>query len=296
MKMINHPLTYIQTDFGYYRLDPLPTEYELEEFYKNHYFQESHAQYAKSYSREEIRWFRLDGRIANTIFRVSHAKEDYEFKLFDVGCGEGYFSAEMKSIGWDVRCCDFSKAGIAEHNPNLLASFESGNIFKILEETIAAGAVYDLVNLANVLEHVRDPVRLLTMLHQIISPTGMIRIVVPNDFSDLQMHLLASKRISNMYWLTAEHINYFNFSSLSKIMEASKLRIVRMLGDFPIENFLLNEHSNYKSDQTRGRAAHLARCEFDLFYSQQIDNYIKFLEAQAQLGIGRDVVVYITQL
>jgi 2-polyprenyl-3-methyl-5-hydroxy-6-metoxy-1,4-benzoquinol methylase len=56
---------------------------------------------------------------------------------------------------------------------------------------MGAGRAFDCVNFGNVLEHVREPVRLLNAARRMLKPGGLLRVAVPNDFSRVQKALLA---------------------------------------------------------------------------------------------------------
>ena len=66
-----------------------------------------------------------------------------------------------------------------------------------------------------------------------------------------------------------------------------------MLGDFPIELFLTNEHSNYLKDRSKGKAAHVSRVVISkLIYQRGLDKYIKWSEGLAAAGIGRTCIAF----
>jgi 2-polyprenyl-3-methyl-5-hydroxy-6-metoxy-1,4-benzoquinol methylase len=289
----SHPLTTRVHPLGFIQLDPLPTAGELEQYYSEVYYQESQAQYESVYTEEEKEWFRLDGKIADYLHK--HTFRDMPSRsLFDVGCGEGFFSAELYSNDWTVKCCDFSSHGLTSFNPQLINFFQKGNIYNILEDALQSDAKYDLVNLSNVLEHVIDPVSLLRSLRKLLSEQGILRISVPNDFSAFQEYLRKIGKIESEYWLCPDHLSYFNFSNFKNLLINLGFEICYLMGDFPIEHFLLNDASNYKKlGSSIGKQAHYARCKHDLFYSSDLGDYVNFLEAQGSLGVGRDIIAYV---
>ena len=64
---------------------------------------------------------------------------------------------------------------------------------------------------------------------------------------------------------------------------------------FPIEIYMLNEASNYVGERQLGRAAHLARVEFEVaLYEQSLDKLLAFRRGCAAAGIGRNMAAYIT--
>ena len=87
---------------------------------------------------------------------------------------------------------------------------------------------------------------------------------------------------------------YFQFKSLKSFLEAQGLEIVSMQGGWPIEQFLLNKHSNYFHNKNVGKEAHFARCKVSNFLiSQDLDAYISLRETYANLSFGRDIIMIV---
>jgi 2-polyprenyl-3-methyl-5-hydroxy-6-metoxy-1,4-benzoquinol methylase len=111
---------------------------------------------------------------------------------------------------------------------------------------IKKGLKYDVIWLGNVLEHVLDPLSLLKRIHLLSSEVGVLVIEVPNDFSEIQKHLLLNKQIADDFWVAVpDHISYFNYQGLINICSAAEWYYGGIIGDFPIDWFLFNEYSNY---------------------------------------------------
>ena len=82
-------------------------------------------------------------------------------------------------------------------------------------------------------------------------------------FHHLQKFITKNNSI-NPYWIhPPDHLSYFNFDSLPKILNHCNFKVEKLLGDFPIELFLLHPESNY-IDKKAGKQAHQARIEFTL--------------------------------
>ncbi len=279
-----HPL-------GFYQVYPLPSQEELELYYKEQYFQKERGSYTHNYSDEEKSFFTNTAVIAEYIYR--QFSNQLQGKLIDFGCGEGFFANYFLENLWEISCCDFSSFGIEQHNPSLLPHFIQGDLYKTLDSKIADGLVYDYINLANVLEHVRQPIELLEGIKKLMHPKTLLRIIVPNDFSLFQ-DLLVKKGLTQETWFVPpDHLNYFTFDSLTNLLNARGLQTFKVISDFPVEAFLFNEHSNYWSDRSRGKQAHLSRVTIENFLiNQGIDNYINYREAAAKCNFGRSVIAF----
>ena len=278
------------TDYWYYRVDPLPTEEELAQYYKDIYFQDLKSPwYQKEYSADEIRYFRNIVSIAHHIVEREQKKKGWT--LLDVWSWEWFLSAFFEEKWWDVALCDFWSYGLELQNKHLLDKLEQWNIFEILKQKSEAKVTYDYVNLMNVLEHVLDPEELLERLHALMHKDSILWIKIPNDYSDFQKALLKDGHIDNDFWFCPlDHLNYFTFESLKTLAEDKWFEVVSMLADYPVDQFLTNEFSNYKRKPETGKAAHASRVYTENFLIEKsLPDYVNAMEAMAKLWYGRSI-------
>ena len=146
-----------------------------------------------------------------------------------------------------------------------------------------------LVN--NVLEHVLDPDAMAISVGKLLAPEGVARIAVPNDGSWLHELLINSGRVeADFYVGPPDHLQYFTIPSLTRFLERHDLKVIEMIGEFPIDLFLLNDDSNYMRDRPKGRNCHFARVDFELgLWDQGIEAVIAFRRGCAAGGIGRNL-------
>jgi len=279
---------------GFYQAYPIPSQEELDHFYREEYFQACKSySYSHDYFEEEMQFNLTQPVVADYIWK--QARDKPVGKLIDIGCGEGFFARYFYDHGWEIECCDLSSFAIERHNPEILSFFTKNNIFKELDEKITDNNKFDLINLSNVLEHVREPIILLESVKKIMGGDSMLRIKVPNDFSNLQQILLDSSRISSEYWFNPPgHLNFFTLTSLKKVLTSCGFSIVKILADFPIEIFLLNKHSNYVVDKSKGAEAHNARVVMERYLMDHgTDKYVDFMSVSAEVGLGRTIIVFV---
>ncbi|HLZ64705.1 MAG TPA: class I SAM-dependent methyltransferase [Aliidongia sp.] len=274
---------------GFYEASPKPTAEELSEHYRNKYYQQPQGTFAPAYTEEELAYFHNVAKVAaetSTALRV-------ERTLLDLGCGEGYFAKAFKTFGWDVSCCDYSEYGIKKHNEDLLPFFSAGDIYESIARYKEQHKRFGLINLQNVLEHVMDPVEILTEIKHILGDGSSLRIRVPNDYSDFQLELVKRGCTKNTWFAPPEHLSYFNNDGLTNLLTHCGYKIRSLQADFPIELFLANPHSNYWQDRALGKGAHLTRvfCE-NFLIGKDINAYIEYSEAAAKLGFGRELIAY----
>jgi len=278
----------IQSKYGYYSVKDLPTVEELEDFYANKYYQDNTASHLHKYNSEELVFFENKAKVAEYILKNLKDKS-----LLDVGAGEGFFAKYFFDKQWNVTTFDYSDYGISTHNPEIKHTIVKNDIFQSIKNSIEESQRYGLINLSNVLEHVIDPVALLKDLKLLLNERSFLRISVPNDFSAFQEFLLNEGDTTTTWVKTPDHLHYFTFASLKKLLEASGYQIYESIGEFPIEIFLSNEVSNYSKKREVGKSAHNARVKTDNFlFTQGLKEYVDYYKASANIGFSRQVVIY----
>lgn len=214
--------------------------------------------------------------------------------FLDVGCGEGWLLADMCQQGWEVAGIDFSRAGVARWNPDVLPFLVQGNVYDILNVLISDQKRYDMIHLGNVIEHVLDPEKILFQINEILASQGIFIITAPNDFSPLQNYLLANNYADREYFLFyPDHISYFNKESMANFLEASGYRVLEVISDFPIEFNLLAEHTNYIKNKDVGKILHKKRIKIEnLLFEQNPNILIDIYRTLGKNGLGRNLIYY----
>jgi len=96
-------------------------------------------------------------------------------RLLDVGCGNGAFLTQMRSVGWDVEGLEPDAVAAAAAR-EAGVSVQGGG----LAEYACAEQRYDAVTLNHVIEHVHDPREALRICYRILRPGGILWIATPN--------------------------------------------------------------------------------------------------------------------
>jgi 2-polyprenyl-3-methyl-5-hydroxy-6-metoxy-1,4-benzoquinol methylase len=127
--------------------------------------------------------------------------------LLDIGCGNGDFLHTMQQLGWAVQGIEFDEtaASVArQRNINVMVG--------TLEDACFPESSFDVVVLSHVIEHVYDPIHLLSECKRVMKPDGRIIIVTPNVKSLCQ-------KIFRKDWRGNEvprHIMLFSESTLAE--------------------------------------------------------------------------------
>ena len=293
--MSEQPYDKIKTADGYISASPAPDPDELAKFYADTYFQEEKAAtYANVYSEQEMAHKRLRADIlVHAVLQSVGGTVPGDGRLLEMGSGEGFLLASAHGSGWTAQGVDFSDHAIGNLHPEMLAYFEAGDAFAVLDRMIEEDQKYRVCILQNILEHLIDPVALLEKLPRLLTDDGLVVATVPNDYSRLQEELSASGRIDREYWFAPpEHLHYFNADNIARFAERCGFDVIDSYGDFPIEFFLFHPGSNYVADPALGKDAHKARMTLDaLFAEKGLDPYLDFCRSLNKCGMGRSVTV-----
>jgi SAM-dependent methyltransferase len=164
-------------------------------------------------------------------------------RLLDIGAHAGRFMYLAQRAGWDVE-------GI-ELNPRTAAAavrHTGAPVHQVNAHTLAGdGRRYDAVTLTDVLEHIPEPVTLLSTVARLMAPGGCLAIKVPCGRSQWRKErvraAISSHKVSVADNLV--HVNHFSPASLTRAIERAGFRRVRVYtgapelqtGDLPVPIF-----------------------------------------------------------
>ena len=264
---------------------PLPTEKELLEFYKKEFYQKSKPSYLNQDEKERKYWNMSYDEKLNVLEEENIRNK----KILDIGSGGGFFLRRAKERGWDVLGIEPSliaaKYAKKYKIPTLVNFFEKIDFSK--REKFGA------IHMNAVLEHSRSPDKILEISHNILERNGMVIVEVPNEFNPLQ--LIAQKRLKKDEWwvVPEEHLNYFNFKSLSKLLKKNGFEIILKQATFPLEIFLLMGF-DYVNNSKIGLKKHQERMKFEQNLNEENAQKLKqkIYQKFAEIGIGRRAIIY----
>ena len=275
---------------GFKHITPIPTVEELERVYQHDYYKQEKPLYLERY-REDLDWWNM------VYTRRYDALEQHlpanQRHMLDIGSGPGFFLLSGKERGWQVKGVEPSVQA-AEHSRELGLDVE--NIF-FSEQTAPKLGTFDAINMGLVLEHIPDPAALLKLIHQQLNDNGLVCIIVPNDFNPFQL-VLRDYLGFKPWWVAApHHINYFDFDSLSNLVERCGFEVVHKEATFPMDMFLLMG-DNYVGNDELGRACHTKRINFERAINLGgAGNILAGIYSNfASQGIGREVVMFVRKV
>lgn len=280
-----------ENKWGFYQVAQCPTEEELARYYQEKYYQDSpDATYCSHYSQEELEY--IAGKMEEKVYCIRKLVRGGRSSFLDIGCGEGFALSHLKKAGFDVYGLDFSSYGINNHNSEMMAYFKQGDIFESCKELIASGKRFSVVNMDNVLEHVRKPLEMVKLCYELLLPEGIFIVDVPNDFNPLQNFLVKEGYIKNKKWVgLPDHLSYFNRDGLLHLcQECGFKREFVMCTEF-IEFLAMNPETNYYDHPETGHGCHLGRMRQErLLREISLEKKMKLQRVMGELEIGRNLV------
>ena len=161
-------------------------------------------------SEEQNFWFRVRNTIIGETI-IHYLSTDS--RILEVGCGTGFVSRYLKSLGYHVECADlFLDALIFCKNRNAGERYYQINLLeKVFVEEFDGICAFD------VLEHIDDDVSVLKNIHAALKPNGILFVTVPAD-----------KRLWSAMDVHAEHKRRYSAPELQMKMECNGFKVIKM--------------------------------------------------------------------
>lgn len=270
---------------GFRHVVPLPNPAAMMREYRDTYYVNEKPTFL-THAGEDQDWAELAQKDRLEIFERLIPRE--RRRLLDIGSGPGFFLRTAKERGWRVLGIEPSKQA-ASHARQMGIEVVEG----FFDADTAQGlGRFDVVHLNNVLEHVPNPIELIAVARELLSDGGVLCINVPNDFTPFQEAARTTRGIKQWWVAPPHHLNYFDFDSLSRLVERLGFAVREKTTSFPMEMFLLMG-LDYTADPKLGRECHGQRKKFDLGLETAgfKETRRAFYRALAEAGIGREAVV-----
>lgn len=152
-------------------------------------------------------------------------------KILDVGCSAGGLAMLLKqrSLGEDVDVWGIElDRALADEAAKRLKNIIVGDACASIEQLISAGESFDVVVLADVLEHLVDPWHTLALAARLLAPGGCIVISLPNvGFWTTYAGLLAGRwpyRTRGVH--DSSHLRWFAHHNLNDLLQRADLTAI----------------------------------------------------------------------
>jgi 2-polyprenyl-3-methyl-5-hydroxy-6-metoxy-1,4-benzoquinol methylase len=204
-------------------LDPRLTADELRLLYSDEYFLHDGADFgAHSASDYETAAIKGSVKFPKILGWIRRFKPSGEF--FEIGCGMGYFLEYARKEGYSVSGIEYAELGVRSAREKFGLDVQRGSF----EELAPEPAKYDVIFMGDVLEHLIQPLEMLTKAHSMLKASGVVALEVPSMFNSLTgrfatlgMRLLRTKKKMT---LPPYHVNEFTPKTLRTVIERAGFR------------------------------------------------------------------------
>jgi SAM-dependent methyltransferase len=156
---------------------------------------------------------------AKIVEDVSHARGDWTGRWLDVGFGNGALVTTAAEFGYEVVGLDLRPEGVRRLRE---LGFEA---HCVSVDDFEASAPFDVVSMADVLEHMPFPRVALRQAHALLRPGGVLFASMPNIESFAWQELERERK--NPYWGELEHFHNFGRRRLYALLEETGFGPVR---------------------------------------------------------------------
>lgn len=158
-------------------------------------------------------------------------------RVLDVGAGYGLLSSMLYEKEYEVDIVEpmnklyYLKEKRIKHNKITIEEFFS-----------MAKTKYDIVLLMDVIEHLKDPLQILSRLRSILNKKGIVVIQTPNYES-----LMAKLCINWSWWMVSDHKFFFSPRSIRSMLQKAGFSILHLSTYEDIYDFKKNLDGNFTS-------------------------------------------------
>jgi SAM-dependent methyltransferase len=270
---------------GFKHVIPIPSEDFLNNYYKKEFIKNRPA---GNFDRveEDNEWWKISYNELYDFFEKY--KESDKRNILDVGSGLGYFLKCGKDRGWVVTGIEPSIDSY-NYSKNLEISVKNEYLDK---NNFKNFGTFDVINMNMVIEHLPDPGGIIEIAKEMLNKKGLLCISSPNDFNPLQEAFIQESSKEKWWISPPEHINYFDFDSIKRLLTSKGFKIVEQTTSFPLELFLLMG-DDYIGNRDLGREMHLKRVALEKnLYRNGFENIRRDLYTKlSDIGLGREFCV-----
>lgn len=156
---------------------------------------------------------------SETVNTVSSIRQSYLGRWLDVGFGSGNLLLTAAEYGYEVTGTDLRKS-------NVDAFLEWGYMAHCLDVLdLEADHQFDVISMADVLEHMPFPKLALKHVHELLSSTGVLFLSMPN--TDSPLWGILDRGGVNPYWGELEHYHNFGRNRLYQLLNETGFEVQR---------------------------------------------------------------------
>ena len=198
-------------------LDPRLTAEELRFLYSDEYFLHDGADFgAHSASDYETAAIKGSVKFPEILGWIRRFKPSGDF--FEIGCGMGYFLDYARRQGYNASGIEYAELGVRSCREKFGLDVKRSS----LEEFSPPSNRYDIIFMGDVLEHLVQPLEMLTKARGMLKTSGVVALEIPSMFNSLAGRAaIAGYRLLNIQKkmaLPPYHVNEFTPKTLRSII------------------------------------------------------------------------------
>jgi 2-polyprenyl-3-methyl-5-hydroxy-6-metoxy-1,4-benzoquinol methylase len=150
-------------------------------------------------------------------------------RVLDVGCDTGYLGEALQALGNEAAGFEVNEV-TAQHARTRMARVEVGDLESSDLVAVFGRGSFDVVIFGDVLEHLRDPLRVLRQARPLLAPGGSVIISTPNiAHGDVRLALLKGRFQYNKVGILDEtHTRFFTRDSLVEFLHDAGFSLVEL--------------------------------------------------------------------
>jgi SAM-dependent methyltransferase len=196
-------------------------KFSLKDFYSSEY---NRATYSGNLKRNFLKIKKLPNKKSDNFFRVKRIKSfvdktlgiSKKKKLLDIGSGLGVFPYFISKKNFDCTALDPDKNSCRHIRNYLRIKTIYGDFFKKKIST-----KFDIITLNKVIEHVKNPGKMIKKAKNCLSKNGLIYIEVPDAKA-------ASKKGKNREEFYIDHLHVFSKKSLNILIKKIGMKVLKI--------------------------------------------------------------------
>lgn len=181
--------------------------------YSSKYFKEEYLPYLEKNRKDILNHYR------NICTRIRELTNKREVRLLEIGCGTGLLLHVAQEFGLKSIGIEYNESMVEYGIKNFGANIIKGDI----NTTTFEESSFDVIIMADVIEHLFDPLGTLKYCNKLLVSSGVLFLSTPNIDSQLFQQLGAKWDIIG----PSEHLYYFNIYTIKSILNKSGFSIVQ---------------------------------------------------------------------
>jgi 2-polyprenyl-3-methyl-5-hydroxy-6-metoxy-1,4-benzoquinol methylase len=199
---------------GLVYMNPQLSEKEISNLYNEEYYQGT-----ADYSYQDERKHAKAAKIIHDKRLQVIEKYVKKGRMLDIGCSFGIFLDAARQRGWDAYGVELSKHATGYAKKSLRLNVFNGT----LERARFRSNFFDVILMAELIEHLPDPAKTLQECNRILKKGGLLVVQTSNEES-----LYAKLLGKNWDWFLPGHLYYFSVRTLRNMLQKTGFKVKRI--------------------------------------------------------------------